>query len=72
MPDPQPQVSQEERYAEGQREPSRCRHCGQPIWIVYHGPRANHTVESFFGALSDEEQRMYEEARKSIVEARYG
>ena len=35
----------EERFAEGRREPSECRKCGQPVWIVYHGPRANHTVE---------------------------
>jgi hypothetical protein len=35
----------DERYAEGQREAADCRKCGQPIWIVYHGPSANHTVE---------------------------
>lgn len=34
-----------ERYAEGQREAAECRTCGSPIWIVYHGPHANHTVE---------------------------
>jgi hypothetical protein len=34
-----------DRYAEGQREPAECRKCGQPIWIVYHGPRANHTTK---------------------------
>lgn len=34
-----------ERYAEGKREPAECRNCGQPVWIVYHGPGANHTVE---------------------------
>jgi hypothetical protein len=34
-----------ERYAEGNREPSECRFCRQPTWIVFHGPRANHTVE---------------------------
>lgn len=34
-----------EPYAEGQRDTANCRHCGQPIWIVYHGPRENHTIE---------------------------
>ena len=33
------------RYAEGQREATTCRHCGSPIWKVYHGANANHTVE---------------------------
>jgi hypothetical protein len=32
-------------YAEGTREPADCRKCGQPIWIVYHGRHANHTIE---------------------------
>jgi hypothetical protein len=43
-PSPPPQ-GPEERYAEGQREEAECRHCGQPIWIIYHGPQANHTTE---------------------------
>lgn len=42
-------MSEDERpvspYAEGQREAAECRKCGQPIWIVYHGPQQNHTVE---------------------------
>lgn len=38
--------SDDERYAEGQREPGECRHCGQPIWFVYHGPVSNHTIEA--------------------------
>lgn len=35
----------EGRYAKGQRLASKCRHCDSPIWIVYHGPSANHTLE---------------------------
>jgi hypothetical protein len=35
----------EARYAKGQREEGECRKCGQPIWIVYQGPHANHLVE---------------------------
>lgn len=33
------------RYAEGKRVADTCRECGQPIWRVYHGPHANHTIE---------------------------
>jgi hypothetical protein len=42
---PNPRREAEERYAEGNREPSECRKCGQPVWIVYHGPNRNHTLE---------------------------
>lgn len=49
----------EGRYAEGQREATECRKCGQPCWIVYHGPQANHTlapraVEAFLASLCEE------------------
>lgn len=32
-------------YAEGNRRASNCPTCGAPIWVVYHGPTRNHTVE---------------------------
>lgn len=35
----------EQLYAEGRRVETDCRHCHQPIWIVYHGAYRNHTVE---------------------------
>lgn len=33
------------RYADGHREASHCKWCGSPVWIVYHGANANHTME---------------------------
>lgn len=30
---------------EGAREPSVCGWCHSPIWLIYHGPNANHTTE---------------------------
>jgi hypothetical protein len=35
----------EQRYAEGDREPSTCYWCKSPVWVVYHGRNANHTLE---------------------------
>lgn len=52
------------RYAKGQREEAECRKCGQPIWIVYHGPQANHTVE---GRAALE----LEQAREALREAEW-
>jgi hypothetical protein len=54
----------------GSREVGCCKWCGSPIVRVGHGPGANHTIEPLRGKLSEEEERMYEEARRSIVEAR--
>lgn len=34
-----------ERFAAGNREPGACQWCHSPIWIVYHGPKANQTHE---------------------------
>lgn len=58
------------KYAEGEKEPTICGWCGSPINLVFHGPKANHTTEPILSPLSDEEKRVYQEARKSIVEAR--
>ena len=37
----------ERRYAEGKRVAHLCK-CGAPVWIVYHGPRRNHTLATPF------------------------
>jgi hypothetical protein len=73
-----------ERYAEGRRVESECRCCGSPIWIVYHGPQANHTkeprvVESGHNEQTDDEDReptsnvalraAYEAYERAMVEA---
>lgn len=55
-------VSDDERYAEGRRKAADCPHCGSPIWIVYHGPNRNHTVEP----RQDERDR-YREALEHVV-----
>lgn len=38
-------VAEPDRFAEGNREADVCQKCGQPIWRVFHGPNANHTIE---------------------------
>lgn len=42
---------------ESHREEDTCTRCHQPIWIVYHGERSNHTVEGRTRKQRDEELR---------------
>ena len=58
------------RYAEGNREAGECRHCGQAIWFVYHGPNSNHSIEPRRDSHLEQENERLRKASSSAASER--